>query len=107
MCARSLSPDVDYFDLINQRLGISFLRTWDWHKLLTEYMRILKPGGVIRITESEMSGDSTSSPALNRFYQFMIAAFYQSGHLFNEQGSSVIQELEPLLQRHGLQEVQM
>jgi SAM-dependent methyltransferase len=26
----------DYFDLVNMRLGVSFLRTWEWSKLLSE-----------------------------------------------------------------------
>lgn len=33
-----------YFDLVNQRLGWSFLRTWDWPNLLNEYQRIAREG---------------------------------------------------------------
>ncbi len=29
-----LEVPASYFDLVNQRLGISYLRTWDWPKLL-------------------------------------------------------------------------
>src|SRR2546429_2050027 len=30
----------DSFDLVHQRLGMSFLRTWEWPKLLSEYQRV-------------------------------------------------------------------
>lgn len=43
-------PD-DFFDLVNQRSGVSFLRTWEWPKLLQEYQRVIRPGGVVRISE--------------------------------------------------------
>src|SRR5581483_7279932 len=33
------------FDLGNQRLGMSYLRTWDWPKLLGECRRVLRAGG--------------------------------------------------------------
>lgn len=37
------------FDLVNQRLGNSWLRTWEWKKILLEYQRVTRPGGIIRI----------------------------------------------------------
>jgi ubiquinone/menaquinone biosynthesis C-methylase UbiE len=40
-------PD-KYFDLVNLRLGVSYLRTWDWPKLLQELQRVTRSGGVIR-----------------------------------------------------------
>ena len=42
-----LEVPASYFDLVSQRLGISYLRTWDWPKLLSEYLRVTTPGGVI------------------------------------------------------------
>ncbi|MBV9230204.1 MAG: methyltransferase domain-containing protein, partial [Chloroflexi bacterium] len=42
-----------YFDLVNHRAATSWLRTWDWPKLLGEYRRVCKRGGVIRITEAD------------------------------------------------------
>src|SRR6266700_4750395 len=40
------------FDLVNLRFGISWLRTWDWAKLLAELQRVSMKRGIIRITES-------------------------------------------------------
>jgi ubiquinone/menaquinone biosynthesis C-methylase UbiE len=92
------------FDLVNQRLASSWLRTWDWRKLLQEYQRVTRPGGVIRITEGDAV--SSNSPALNRFTQLFVQAFYQSGHLFTPEGNGVINQLAHLLHQHGIQQVQ-
>jgi ubiquinone/menaquinone biosynthesis C-methylase UbiE len=45
-------PD-NYFDLVNLRLGSSYLRTWDWPKILQEFQRITRSGGTIRLTEAD------------------------------------------------------
>lgn len=55
----------DFFDLVNLRFGVSFLRTWDWPKLLSEMQRVSRPGGVIRITDAELINRS-NSPALTQ-----------------------------------------
>jgi ubiquinone/menaquinone biosynthesis C-methylase UbiE len=95
----------DYFDLVNQRFGTSYLRTWDWPKLLQEYQRVTKPDGVIRITESELITESSSS-VLIRLNQVFLEAFYGSGHLFTPDSNGVTGQLARLLQQYGLQNVQ-
>jgi ubiquinone/menaquinone biosynthesis C-methylase UbiE len=94
-----------YFDLVNQRLGWSFLRTWDWPNLLFEYRRITRGGGVIRITEGDAVGES-NSPTLMQLFAIWQDAFYQAGHLFNQERTGVTSQLERLLERAGLQEIQ-
>jgi SAM-dependent methyltransferase len=64
----------DSFDLVNQRLGMSYLRTWDWPKLLSEYQRITRPGGVIRITEGDFP--ASRSAALTRLSTLFISACF-------------------------------
>lgn len=93
------------FDLVNQRFGWSFLRTWNWPKLLNEYQRVTRPGGVIRITESDMIVAS-GSPALQSLLDLLFAAFCQAGHFFTPQGNGVTSELARLLKQHGLRNVQ-
>src|SRR5581483_6496052 len=39
----------NYFDLVNLRLGSSFMRTWDWPKLLTEMGRVTRFPGTVRV----------------------------------------------------------
>lgn len=94
-----------YFDLINMRFGWSFLRTWNWPKLLDEFQRVTRPDGVIRITESDMIAPS-GSPALQRLLDLFFAAMWRSGHFFVEQRNGVTSELEGLLRQHGFRQVQ-
>jgi ubiquinone/menaquinone biosynthesis C-methylase UbiE len=97
-------PD-GFFDLVNQRFGGSFLRTWDWRKLLEEYQRVCRPGGIIRITEADFTVKSTSA-ALEQLSCLLVRAFSQAGHLFTPQGESLLNELAPMLHRFGLQQLQ-
>ena len=102
---RMLEFPADFFDLVNQRLGTSYLRTWDWPKLLHEFQRVTRPGGVVRITEADFIVDSTS-PALMRLYQIVFEAFHQAGHYFTSGSNGVTSELARLLHQYGLQNVQ-
>jgi ubiquinone/menaquinone biosynthesis C-methylase UbiE len=95
----------EYFDLVNQRLASSWIRTWDWPKLLSEFKRVCKRGGVIRITEFDYNLESTS-PALNRLNDMCMQALYKAGHYFTPTGDGVSSQLAPLLRRHGVHNVQ-
>lgn len=93
------------FDLVNQRLGMSYLRTWDWPKLLREYQRVTRSGGVIRVTECNFP--ASSSAALTRLSALFIHSLSQAGHLFTPNDTNgVINELARLLERHGLSNIQ-
>ncbi|MBV9230867.1 MAG: class I SAM-dependent methyltransferase [Chloroflexi bacterium] len=92
------------FDLVNQRFGMSWVRTWDWPKLLGEYQRVSRPGGVIRITESDV--DEGSYPALNRLSHLLLQTFYQAGHFFTPDSQGLTSQLAPLLCQYGLRNVQ-
>jgi ubiquinone/menaquinone biosynthesis C-methylase UbiE len=92
------------FDLVNQRLGMSYLRTLDWPKLLGEFRRVTRPDGVIRITESAMIVQSTSS-ALMILNDLLLDAFQQAGHYFQRERDGVIERLAPLLIQYGFQNV--
>ncbi len=93
------------FDLVNLRLGMSFLRTWDWPKMLGELLRVTRPGGVIRITESEFVSQN-DSPALTRLTQMGLSAFYRAGYLFTEETTGVTRHLASLLGQLGCEQVQ-
>jgi len=95
-----------YFDLVNHRMGFSYLRTWDWAKLLQEFQRVSKPGGVIRITECDTMINSNSS-ALTRLCTLLVEAFYRAGHFFTPEGAGVTNKLAHLLHQYGIENVQM
>jgi ubiquinone/menaquinone biosynthesis C-methylase UbiE len=98
-------PD-NSFDLVNQRFGFSYLRTWDWPKILSEYLRVTRSGGVIRITEPDILAEGGSSSALFRLAQIQLQAFHQAGYFATPDGDAVINELTHLLHHYGLQNVQ-
>jgi len=102
---RMLEFPREYFDLVNLRLGMSFLRTWDWPKLLEEFQRVTRPGGVIRITEAEIVPQSNSA-AVTRLYGLVLDAFYKAGHFFTPNSDGVTSELARLMNQYGLQDVQ-
>jgi len=102
---RMLEFPVGFFDLVNHRAGISWLRTWDWPKLLQEYWRVTRPGGVIRITETDTLVEPVS-PARTRLCELTLDAFYQAGHFFVREKDGVTRQLAHLLRQQGLQDVQ-
>ncbi|HLZ62835.1 MAG TPA: class I SAM-dependent methyltransferase [Ktedonosporobacter sp.] len=94
-----------FFDLVNHRLGVSWLRTWDWPKLLDEYQRVTRRSGVIRITESDTLVES-GSPARTRLFEMTLDAFHRAGHFFIREKDGLTSHLAHLLYQHGLQNVQ-
>jgi ubiquinone/menaquinone biosynthesis C-methylase UbiE len=93
------------FDLVNQRFGVSWLRTWDWKKLLLEYQRVTRPGGIVRITEGSVTSES-NSPALMKLCKISLEACFRSGRLFAERGDGVACELVRLMTQYGFKDVQ-
>ena len=92
------------FDLVNQRLGASWLRTWDWTKLLLEYQRVTRPGGIIRITEAALV--ESSSPALRKLCDLILQTCYNSGRFFARREDAVTQRLVLLMEMHGIEDIQ-
>lgn len=97
-------PD-DTFDLVNLRLGSSFLRTMEWPKLLTEMIRVARSGGVVRVTDGEI-GNKSSSAASRRFFDMLLCAMDRSGHLFTPTPAGVNDHLTTLLTKWGCEQVQ-
>jgi ubiquinone/menaquinone biosynthesis C-methylase UbiE len=93
------------FDLVNMRLGSSFLRTWDWPNVLIELLRVTRPGCVLRITECDF-GVECASPAVQKFFEQHRSALFRSGHLFTQERSGVSSHLVRLLNQYGVQQVQ-
>jgi ubiquinone/menaquinone biosynthesis C-methylase UbiE len=99
-----LDFQTSYFDLVNQRLGLSWLRTWDWQKVLMQYARMTRPGGIIRITEANLLCEN-NSPALTQLITIVIEALHHSGHLFTPKGDGVTSQLVRLMTEYGIQDV--
>ncbi len=94
------------FDLVNQRMGWSYLRTWEWPGLLQEYRRVTRPGGIIRITENDVS--VSDMPASQLLYGLIIAAFERAGHVFFPgERDGVTRALEPTMHQAQLLNLQI
>jgi ubiquinone/menaquinone biosynthesis C-methylase UbiE len=93
------------FDLVNLRMGASFVRTWDWPKLLSEFQRVTRRGGIVRLTDGNIA-ENSSSPALTSLHHMLCQAFYNAGNFFTTQRDGPTSELAPLLIKHGLTNVQ-
>ncbi len=102
---RTLEFPAGSFDLVNQRMGWSYLRTWDWPNLLQEYRRVTRSGGVIRISESAAFGE-TNSPGLKQLCEIGRDAFFHAGHLFKEGPQGLTDELADIMHQQGIQNVQ-
>jgi len=94
-----------FFDLINLRSSVSYLRTWDWPKFLTELLRVTCPGGVVRVTDVEI-GSQSNSPALIQLWEMLLCAFFRAGHLFTQERTGLVGHLPRLLDQYGCEQVQ-
>jgi ubiquinone/menaquinone biosynthesis C-methylase UbiE len=93
------------FDLVNLSLGGTFLRTWEWPKVLRECARILKPGGTLRLVEMELMTLSKSAATL-QLCQVIATAFFHAGHVFEPTPDGLTAHLERLLHQQGYQHIQ-
>ncbi|HEY6539516.1 MAG TPA: class I SAM-dependent methyltransferase [Ktedonobacteraceae bacterium] len=76
-------PD-DSFDLVNARF-INFLPAAAWPRLMREFGRITRSGGIIRLTESEW-WYFTNSSALESLNAMIIGALKRQGESFSQSG---------------------
>ncbi len=84
-------PD-NSFDLVNARF-VAFLGPSVWPKLMQEYRRITRPGGIIRLTESEWA--ITNSPAHEKLYGLFYQAMKTVGQSYSPDGR--IYDITPML----------
>jgi ubiquinone/menaquinone biosynthesis C-methylase UbiE len=79
-------PD-NSFDLVNIRFIFGFMKTSDWPKLLQEGRRILRPGGVLVLTEPEFG--SSNSLAFDQINYLFAQALYRVGQSFSPDGRHI------------------
>jgi ubiquinone/menaquinone biosynthesis C-methylase UbiE len=95
------------FDLVNGRLLMSFMPKTAWPGLLQECMRILRPGGTLRLTEADNFG-ITNSPAYEKLNRLMVRAMHRAGQTFSpeEDTFGVMPMLGAFLQQAGCIHIQ-
>lgn len=101
-------PDAS-FDLVNARLLFAVLKRDAWPIFLRECTRVLRPGGLLRLTEPT-SCATTSSAAVNQLQELLITqALWQMGYGFSPDGRSfgIIHILPHHLRQLGYQQVHL
>ena len=95
------------FDLINARFLVVALRRDAWAGLLSECTRLLKPGGILRLTEVDHFG-LTTSPAFEELEDLCIQFVHQAGYGFSPDGHTcgMTPVLARLLRKAGLSEIE-
>lgn len=76
-------PDAS-FDLVNIRMIFAFMTPPHWPALLAECKRILRPGGIVRVTEVERT--LTNNRTYERYTALWAQAFYRAHHSFSPDG---------------------
>lgn len=96
-------PDAS-FDLINARYLVGVLHREKWPLLIEECWRLLRPGGILRLTEPELP--VTNSVACDRLNEAITLAMHQIGYGFSPRGHQfgMLMELEPLLRAAGFEQ---
>lgn len=103
-----LAFDDASFDLVNGRHIISFLRGDQWPALLQECWRITRPGGMIRLVGTELSG-MTNSAAYHEIHNLFIRAMKSAGRSLIPQspGLGVMAPLAQLISETGYRDVRI
>ncbi|HZR44451.1 MAG TPA: methyltransferase domain-containing protein [Ktedonobacteraceae bacterium] len=74
------------FDLVNARFLVGVLRRKSWGQFLAECTRILKPGGILRLTEPIDAAGITTSTAYESLSLLVCQAFWRCGYGFSMNG---------------------
>lgn len=106
-----LEPDLPFdpgsFDLVQLRFAMSWITGYaSWLDVLSRCYTLLKPGGVVIVTEVE--GLFTNSAPLQRIYEILGEAFFRTGHSLSisPRFFGVVTHLGLLLHESGFQQVQ-
>ena len=94
------------FDLVNLRFASSFVRTWEWRQVITEMLRVTRPDGVIRITDTENRGQC-SSPALIQFWVWLERAMTSAGYYFEDKKVTLTGHILTLLEQFRCSQIQI
>lgn len=93
------------FDLINARFVASFLTQETWPSFLKECARLLRPGGIVLLTEWETA--VSSSPALQQLGRLLAYTLMEQQRTFSVDGCSlgIVHQQGQLLREAGFVDV--
>jgi ubiquinone/menaquinone biosynthesis C-methylase UbiE len=83
------------FDLVNARLLFGFMLPQHWPRLVAECFRVLRPGGILRLTECEAA--VTNSAGFEQMAGYLTQALKLAGQSFSPTGTTI--GITPMLRR--------
>ena len=97
-------PD-NTFDFVNARLIFSFMPKAAWPELLQECMRVLRPGGIVRLTECERT--LSNSLAYEQLGDIIMRSLHATGASFSVDGkqTGITLMLSGFLREAGCQNI--
>jgi len=102
-----LKFETGMFDLVNIRFATGFVPRAQWSIFLQHCFRVLRPGGILRLTEGEMVG-FTNGQVFEKMVSWVALALHNKGYGFSPDGSHLgifpMQGL--LLQKVGCADIQ-
>lgn len=103
---KPLEFDDDTFDIVNMRTVVGFVPIGQWPTYLTECKRVLRSGGIQRLTEGEFG--FTNKPGYETFMAKLNRAQQRAGRSFSPTGhnAGMITMLRSLLEQVGIQKIQ-
>ncbi len=104
--AQPLSLPDNTFDLVNARAIVGFMPPGGWPLLVQECQRILRPGGVLRLTEAEWG--FTNGAALEKLCSLTNRALFLAGKTLSPNGFylGITPMLGLFLRKAGFQHIQ-
>ncbi len=93
------------FDFINARLLQGVLLVSQWIPLVKECYRVLKPGGIMRMTELSTIA-TAGSPHTHHLNELMFSAFWHAQKSFSEKEYAITPMLGYFLKQAGFQVIQ-
>jgi SAM-dependent methyltransferase len=105
---RPLSFPDQSFDFINARLQVGVLKREQWSPAISEYSRMLRSGGSLRLTEM-VNGASTNSASYEYLKECLWQAMWKAGYGFSLDGRDIDMTfmLPHLLRQAGYKDVRI
>src|SRR5262249_49534182 len=76
------------FDLVNIRTAVGYVLRAQWASFLQGCLGVLRPGGILRLTEVELVG-LTNSPACEQMWSWTAQMLHRKGYGFSHDGSHI------------------
>jgi SAM-dependent methyltransferase len=102
-----LTFEIGTFDLVNVRFAVAFVPSAQWITFLQHCLSVLRPSGILRITEGEIVG-LTNSSAVEKMHSWVAQMLKAKGYGFSPDGShlGILPTLGSLLQEAGCINIQ-